>query len=372
MAIRGLTQSLSNIGHRLHGTSALFGTHHYTKTNLAAGQQVRSFLSPAPIPIPPFLKDPKTCSLIGAPTSHGQPFLGVCHGPKLLRDAGIRKTLSSLGWRVKDIGDIDIERALIKAEAIPGDYAGPGLCLNTAEVGSICEALALEVNKQASEKKFVLTMGGDHSIGLATVAGILKARPNTGIIWVDAHADINYPGGSLTGNMHGMPLGLLLEGLYPDAAALPGFAWLADFPKFKPEQLCYVGLRDLDVLERSILKKYQIKAFTMQHVDKYGIGKVMEMVTDHLKGRPLHMSYDIDACDPGIAPCTGTAVRGGLNFREANYVAESVFETGMLGSFDIVEVNPDLAKDSSSGCSDTTVSMGMHIVESAMGKRIDG
>lgn len=362
----GLSHSLARLTKRTQHSS-LLGLY---KRKHPSIHIERAFQSPALIPTPSFLKDPKTCSLIGAPSSHGQPFLGVCHGPKLLRDAGIRKTVSSLGWRVKDTGDIDIERAVQKAEGLSGTYTGPGPCLNTAEVGSICEALANEVYKQASEKKFVLTMGGDHSIGLATVAGILKARPNTGIVWVDAHADINYPGGSLTGNMHGMPLGLLLEGLYPDADKLPGFSWLANFPKFKPEQLCYVGLRDLDALERSIIRKYEIKAFTMQHVDKFGIGKVMEMVIEHLNGRPLHMSYDIDACDPGIAPCTGTAVRGGLNFREANYVAESIFETGMLGSFDIVEVNPDLGKSDSSECSDSTVKMSMHIVESAMGKRI--
>lgn len=150
-----------------------------------------------------------------------------------------------------------------------------------------------------------------------------------------------------------------------------GCEWLANVPKLKPEQISYVGLRDIDFGERELLKKLKIQAFTMYHVDKYGIGKVMEMILDRQNGRPLHASYDIDACDPVIAPSTGTRVRGGLSYREAHYVAESIAETGMLGSVDMVEVNPQLTEsETSSNENDETVDLGLALVADLLGNRM--
>jgi len=175
------------------------------------------------------------------------------------------------------------------------------------------------------------------------VSGILKVRPNTGVIWVDAHADINTPAMSVSGNIHGMPVAFLMRLVNP--TLVPGWEWMADTPVLRPQQIVYIGLRDVDAAERIVLKELGITCYSMQHVDKYGIGGVMERTLDQLHGRPLHCSYDIDAVDPLHAPSTGTTVRGGLTFREAHYVVEAISETGQLGSLDMVEVNPVLGND---------------------------
>lgn len=186
------------------------------------------------------------------------------------------------------------------------------------------------------ENCFPLTLGGDHSIGAGSLAGILKIRPNTGVIWVDAHADINTPEMSESGNMHGMPVGLLMNGVGGDPSKIPGFEWLGSEDmkdaRLDSSAIVYIGLRDVDTKEREVLREKGIKTFTMFDVDKYGIGGVMEQTLDYLlkddKDRPIHLSYDIDAVDPILAPATGTAVRGGLTYREAHYVAEATARSG--------------------------------------------
>lgn len=167
-----------------------------------------------------------------------------------------------------------------------------------------------------------------------------------------------------------MPLALLL-GLC-DTNRLPGFKWMEEVPLLRPEQLVFVGLRDLDPAERDVIHTLGIRAFTMQHVDRFGIGKTMELAIDHLRFsdgrlRPIHMSYDIDAVDPEEAPSTGTVVRGGFNFREAHYIAEAVSETGMLGSMDLVEVNPMLCPGKEA---EMTTNLGLALIASSMGSRI--
>jgi arginase len=208
-------------------------------------------------------------------------------------------------------------------------------------------------------------IGGDHSIAFGSVAAALKANPDVGVIWVDAHADLNTPLTSPSGNMHGMPLGILMH-LY-DPSTIPGFEWMSDIPKLKPEQLSYIGLRDVDQGEANFVRELGIQTFTMHHIDLYGIGGVVAQVLDHQGDRPLHMSYDIDAVDPIEAPSTGTVVRGGLTFREAHYVAEAVSDTGNLKSMDIVEVNPQLEPGEGANM---TADMGLQLTLSAMGTRI--
>eukprot|EP00045_Choanoeca_perplexa_P015436 m.193806 g.193806 ORF g.193806 m.193806 type:complete len:379 (+) comp16990_c0_seq1:134-1270(+) len=314
---------------------------------------------------PTFLTVPKTCAIIGAPFTYGQPINGVDNGPEALREAGLLEGLSRLDWRRVEHGDLKFQQP----QRGDPEYTGPGKCQHAYTVGRACEQIADAVEEHAEAGRFVLTLGGDHAIGMGTVGGILRARPNTGVLWVDAHADINTPEISGSGNMHGMPLGFLAK--LVDATGIPGCEWIAKLPPFDlAQQLVYVGLRDVDMGERDIIQHYGIKAFTMSDVDRYGIGKVMEMALDHLDGRPLHMSYDIDACDPAIAPSTGTAVRGGLTYREAHFVAEAAADSHMLGSMDIVEVNPNFHGQMDDDLGEETVELGIGIVTSALGNRI--
>lgn len=275
--------------------------------------------------------------------------------------------LTSLNWRVEDQGDVNVPQPQHTDPLADVKVVG-GACKQSYSVGNGCKDLYVRAKAAAEAGKFVLSLGGDHSIGAGSVSGILAARPDTGIIWVDAHADINTPASSPSGNMHGMPVAFLM-GLCP-VLKIPGMEWMHDVPRLRPEKIVYIGLRDIDSNERNMLRDLKITCFTMQHVDKYGIGKVMEMTLDKLcpDGKtPLHCSYDIDAVDPIIAPASGTLVRGGLTYREANYLAEAVFETGMLGSLDMVEVNPALGDTEGA---QLTIEAANTFIESAMGSRI--
>jgi len=338
---------------RFHNTSGV-GPH---------GARVARKVHHADIAHPRFLVEPRKAAILGAPMTWGQPKAGTDTGPDMLRQAGLSTELGNLGWEVEDMGDITFVPP--SASDPQGEAKYVNQMKNCYAVGKGCQQVFERVSKQAAAGKFVLTVGGDHSIGAGTVAGILQARPNTGVIWVDAHADINTPDVSESGNIHGMPVAFLMRLI--DPRKYPGWEWMASTPVLRPQQLVYIGLRDVDAAERVILKDMGITCFTMQHVDKYGIGRVMEMTLDHLAGRPLHCSYDIDGVDPAFAPSTGTAVRGGLTFREAHYVVEAVSESGHLGSLDMVEVNPGLGTFEESK---ETIEMGLALVASAMGSRI--
>lgn len=249
---------------------------------------------------------------------------------------------------------------------------------NSQIVGKGCQMLAHIVEAELKEGRFPLILGGDHSIAAGSLAGILRCRPNTGVIWVDAHADINTPSMTESGNMHGMPVALLLDGLMDDPGAftVPGFEWLGEngssaYPRLDPSSIVYIGLRDVDIAERKVLQEKNIKVFSMHEIDRYGIGQVMDSALLHLLSknpdRPIHVSYDIDAVDPLHAPATGTAVRGGLTYREAHYVAEAVARSGALQSAEIVELNPKL---SSADGSKDTIELAVGLITSLMGKSI--
>jgi len=184
-------------------------------------------------------------------------------------------------------------------------------------------------------------LGGDHSLAIGSIAASSTAYEDLCVIWVDAHADINTPKTSPTGNIHGMPVAFLMQ---LDMVPVPGFEWLKE-KKLTPERIVYVGLRDVDEGEKEILKQLNIKAFSMTKVEHYGIKQIMQMALDHVcpnRDKPIHLSFDVDGIDPYDVPSTGTPVRGGLTYREARYLCERVCETGQLVSMDIVEVNPKL------------------------------
>ncbi|CAM9441485.1 unnamed protein product [Chrysoparadoxa australica] len=320
-----------------------------------------------PIEAPTFLAQPRVAAVVGAPMEFGQPLAGTDKGPTLLRNAGLIKSLAGLGWRVEDSGDIEMHN-------LPVGGANPELCggaaLHSKAVGEGCRRLAEITAKKATEGRLVLTLGGDHSVSMGSLAGVLKARPNTGVIWVDAHADLNVPATSPSGNMHGMPLGLVTR--LVDPTSIAGFEWMTEeYPHLPPNKVAYIGLRDVDDTERRVLKEQKKKGMfvsTMQDIDKQGIGPVVQQAIESLGAiESLHLSFDVDAVDPQWAPATGTVVRGGLTYREAHYCAEAAAETGKLGSVDIVEVNAEVG---SSEQAQQTVDLGLVITLSAMGSRI--
>jgi len=249
---------------------------------------------------PPFLKEPRTVGVVGAPMSWGQPRAGTDQGAKMIRDYGLEDAVLGLEWRLDDHGDLTFDEPASN-DPRPDKKVLNGRAKNSYCVGKGLKKIHDAVFEIAEKKQFALIVGGDHSISAGSVAAILKARPNTGILWIDAHGDINTPLTSPSGNMHGMPIGLLMK--LVDPTLIPGFEWMKDTPKLDPQQIVYVGLRDLDTEERKVIKELNIKAYTMQHVDRYGIGGVMKRALDHLRLpdgslRPLHLSYDIDAVDP--------------------------------------------------------------------------
>lgn len=294
-------------------------------------------------------KYPRTTAVIGAPMTYGQPYVGTDSGPRLLREGGLLSMLTSLGWRVEDVPDVDFEA---NVEQHPS-MVDPTNARNCSIVGRGTSHLADIVENTIKAGRFPLILGGDHSIAVGSLTGILRVRPNVGVIWVDAHADLNTPETSGSGNMHGMPLGLLMD--HPtqkvDFTKLPGFEYLVNGPRLSPDQLVYIGLRDVDPSERRWIRELGIKAFTMYDIDHLGIGQVMDRTFEHLlkddPNRPLHLSYDIDAVDPVLAPATGTKVRGGLTYREAHFVSEAVAQCGNLASAEIVELNPTLSHGAS-------------------------
>jgi len=257
---------------------------------------------------------------------------------------------------------------------------------NSRHVSAVTQQLSEQIYTHAKTGRFVLTLGGDHSIAIGTVSGTAKAirerlNKDIAVIWVDAHADINTPELSLSGNVHGMPVAFL-TGLASakgtsnghangngttassDTDATEPFTWLPSRPSLSPTKLVYIGLRDVDRAEKAILRANNIKAFSMHDIDRHGIGRVMEMALAHIGAdTPIHLSFDVDALDPQWAPSTGTPVRGGLTLREGDYIAECVHETGQLVAMDLVEVNPSLEERGA----EETVRAGCSLVRCALG-----
>ncbi|KAI0242509.1 Arginase, catabolizes arginine to ornithine and urea, partial [Massospora cicadina] len=244
------------------------------------------------------------------------PKKGVEKAPKLLLDEGLVPQLEKLGWSVEFDGVIHTFGEL-RPEFDPDD----GVAKNPRFVGRVAEEVNRRVAEELKKGNVALTLGGDHSIGLGTTTGTLEVFPEACIIWVDAHADINGVDDTTSGNLHGCPLSWAIG----VSRIIEGFEWIskAQQPRLHPS-----------------------RHFSMHHVDKYGIGKVVEMALDHVnpdRTRPIHLSYDVDALDPSVAPATGTPVRGGLSFREGHYICEALCETGLVVAMDCVEVNPDLS-----------------------------
>lgn len=254
----------------------------------------------------------KTVSIVGAPFSGGQPQGGVEKGPIRLVESGLANQLEEMGYHVEYEANSDLESLKPAEDPVVQNLKNPKF------VSAVTHRLAGQIEERAKQDKFVLTLGGDHSVALATVSGVFAAYPNACLIWVDAHAvsglvwssscywlydfqDINTPEGTESGNIHGCPLSFL-TGLSQDH---PDFAWVK--PVLQTGRLAYIGLRDVDDNEKKILRDNNIKALSMHHVDKYGIGKCVDICLDHInpnRDLPIHLSFDVDALDPTVAPST--------------------------------------------------------------------
>ncbi|KIM33481.1 hypothetical protein M408DRAFT_14200 [Serendipita vermifera MAFF 305830] len=304
-----------------------------------------------------FIKDPKTVAIIGCPFSGGQPRAGVDQGPIHLVEAGIIDQVSTLGWKTHFEGHHQFENIHVEHDPPQGILKRPKL------VSAVCKSLSEVVGKHVHNGALPVTLGGDHSLAMGTISGTLSKHPDAVVIWVDAHADINTIETTPTGNIHGMPAAFLL-GL----TSAPEFAWVK--PILKTNSLVYIGLRDIDPGEKKILKQNGITAFSMHEVDKYGIGEVVNRALDAVnpyRDRPIHLTFDVDALDPDVAPSTGTPVRGGLSFREGHYICEAIAETGLLAALDLMEVNPSLMAEFDV---QKTVSVGCSLVRSALGETL--
>ncbi|KAG8560449.1 hypothetical protein GDO81_014985 [Engystomops pustulosus] len=299
-------------------------------------------------------------AVIGAPFSKGQKWQGVEHGPAAIRSAGLIERLSSIGCNVYDVGDLNFVQ-------VPDDELYNNTVKYPRTVGLACQRLAKEVNKVIGAGHTCVTLGGDHSLALGSISGHAQHYPDLCVIWVDAHADINTPLTTSSGNLHGQPVSFLVKELQDKVPLIPGFSWTK--PCISTSDIVYIGLRDLDPAEQFILKKYNITYYSMRQIDRIGIQKVMERTFDQLLGRrqrPIHLSFDIDAFDPTLAPATGTPVIGGLTYREGIYITEEIHNTGMLSALDLVEVNPILGATSDEVKS--TASLAVDVVASCLGQ----
>lgn len=275
----------------------------------------------------------KSISLIGVPMDLGQMRRGVDMGPSAIRYAGVVERLENIGHTVRDRGDVLIEAA----ERVQDPSTN---LRNLKAVAKGNTELAITVDKVISEGDFPLVLGGDHSIAMGTIAGLAKHYSNLGVIWYDAHGDLNTGETSPSGNIHGMPLAVSLGIGNPTLTSIHG-----DSPKIKPENIVIIGARSLDEGERTLIKEKGIKVYTMHEVDRLGMTRVMDETISYLKEKNLdgvHLSLDLDALDPQEAPGVGTPVPGGATYRESHLAMEMLEESKLITSAEFVEVNPIL------------------------------
>ncbi len=297
-------------------------------------------------------------AVIGAPLDLGAGRRGVDMGPSAIRFANLGQRLAELGYQVGDLGNVAVEQP----ERI---RPGPRNAKYLTQIARTCTRLAALVDKAAAGGQVPLVLGGDHSVAVGSVSGISqhlrKAGHTLGLLWIDAHPDMNTPQTSPSGNVHGMPLACLI-GMGPRK-----LTHLYDYaPKVDPKNVALVGLRDVDALEKPHVKDSGVRAFTMRHIDERGLRAVMEEALDVVSAgtEGFHVSLDMDAVDPESAPGVGTAVRGGLSYREAHLAMEMICDAGRMISMDVVEVNPVIDE------ANRTAILAVELVLSALGKRI--
>jgi arginase len=303
-------------------------------------------------------KPEKTVRIIGVPMDHGASRRGTDMGPSALRVAGLGAAIGKMGYKVAREEDIYVP-------AMETRPVEDGRARFKPQILSVCTELAERVRDIMDAEEFPLVIGGDHSIAMGTVAGVAahyrSRNEEMGLIWFDAHGDMNIPGVSPSGNIHGMPLAHLLGRGDPDLAGILGFS-----PKLNPDKVVLIGIRDIDAGERKIIHESGIHVFTMRDIDELGMANVahqaMEIVNDNTAG--FHVSFDVDGCDPSVIPGSGTLVPGGVRFREAHLLLEYCADTRKMTSMEVVELNPFL--DHGNVSAERT----LHLITSALGKSI--
>ena len=297
-------------------------------------------------------------AIIGAPMDLGAGRRGVDMGPSALRLAGLDERIASIGYEVQDMGNVTVAQP----EASP---VGDDNARFLPQIAQTCKRLGDIVCEAVTEDKLPLVLGGDHSIAIGTVAGLARSfrqrDQKIGVIWIDAHADMNTPQTSPSGNVHGMPLACCIGKGPAELTNLFGFS-----PKVDPRNVAIVGLRDVDRTEVPYVREAGVAAYTMREIDERGLRAVMneaiERASDGTAG--FHVSFDMDSVDPREAPGVGTPVRGGLTYREAHLAMEILCDCSQLVGMEIVEVNPVL------DVANQTAILGVELVLSALGKRI--
>lgn len=272
-------------------------------------------------------------SIIGVPMDLGQTRRGVDMGPSAIRYAGIAELLERLDFTIEDLGDIHIGKRERNSEELNHRLK------NLKAVAEASEQLAAKIDHVIADGSFPLVFGGDHSIAIGTLAGVAKHYQNLGVIWYDAHGDLNTEETSPSGNIHGMPLAVSLGWGDKTLTEIAGAG-----PKIKPENVVIIGARSLDEGERELIKKHGIKVYTMHEIDRLGMTAVMEDAIRYLQDKTdgVHLSLDLDGLDPLDAPGVGTPVIGGISYRESHLAMEMLAEAGIITSAEFVEVNPIL------------------------------
>lgn len=296
----------------------------------------------------------KDITIIGVPLDLGAGRRGVDMGPSAIRYANLKERLEKWGYGVIDRGNLNVPT--------PETYRVENKNVRyLKEVKMVNEELADKVSDIIKEGRFPLVLGGDHSVAIGTIAGIASHKKNFGVIWFDAHGDLNTPETSPSGNIHGMPLAVSLGYGHKDLVEIMDF-----YPKVKPENVVVIGVRDLDKEEREFIRDIGIKVYTMHEIDRMGMAKVMEEAIAYLKERTegIHLSIDLDGLDPDDAPGVGTPVTGGVTYREGHLAMEMLAEADILISAELVEVNPILDRRNK------TAEMAVGLIASALGEKL--
>ena len=292
-------------------------------------------------------------AIIGAALDLGQGRRGVDMGPSAMRAAGLEERLRSLGYEVRDLGNVESPEP--EATALDDERAR-----FLPAIKETCARIAALVAQASTAGETPLVLGGDHSVALGTLGGLAAAHGSGGVLWIDAHSDINTPETSPSGNVHGMALAAALGLAGPE---FESDAW--PLPAVAPERVALIGTRQLDEGERRLLREAGARVYTMSEIDRIGIERAIRESLDRVAGGGfVHVSFDMDVLDPVVAPGVGTPVRGGLTYREAHLALELVSESRLAGSLEVVEVNPILDREN------TTALTAVELVASALGKTI--